>query len=280
MKFQNQVNTVGAVSVGVVFAFLAYDFTRSRDTPPCPSRFRSATELSLTRPGGRVLTPAELEARVGVGELGVKAKASVVSEKGQPSPHVLSVDVGGTVATDTGASFFWSPSGDGRQPAACLSYDFYVPSDFDFARGGRLPGLFGGTFNGVSTPSPRGLGVHLTWDETGHIGVEGLAALSADRTDVTPFIRFASQNELPRGRWAHVDQEVLLGEPNQASGVYRLWIDGQLQIEETNLIWRQDDSVGLNGTWADIGYKSFGGVERKAKSEASIKMTPPRLGWE
>ena len=280
MKFQNQVNAVGAVSVGVMCAFLAYDFTRSRDTPPCPGRFRSATELSLTTPGGTVLTPAELEARVGVGEQGVKAKASVVSAKGQPSPQVLNVAVGGAVATDTGASFFWSPSGNGHQPAACLSYDFYLPSNFDFARGGRLPGLFGGTFGGVSAPSPRGLGVHITWDEIGQAGVEGVAALPADRTDVTPFIRFTSQLELPRGRWVHVDQEVNVGEPNQPNGIYRLWIDGQLKVEDINLIWRQDDSVGLNGAWADIGYQSFGGIERKSNSESSIKVTPPRLSWE
>lgn len=280
MKFQSQVNAVGAVSVGVACAFIAYDFTRSRDMPPCPSRFRSATELSLTRSNGAVLSPAELEARVGVGEQGVKTKASVVSEKGQPSPQVLSVAVGGNVSSDTGASFFWSPASNGNQPDACLSYDFYLPPDFDFARGGRLPGLFGGNFTGLSAPGPQGFGVRLAWDELGRASVEGVAAVSVDRADVTPEIRMTSEYQLPRGRWVHVDQEVMLGTANQANGVYRLWFDGQLQFEETALVWRERKGVGLSGTWAEIGYQSYGGVERKAKTESTVRVTPPRLSWQ
>lgn len=280
MKFQSQVNAVGAVSVGVVCAFFAYEFTRSKDTPPCPGRFRTATELALAKPDGTVFSPAELEARAGMGERGVRAKASVVADKGQPRPHVLNVAVGGTVSSDTGASFFWSPASNGRQPAACLSYDFRLPANFDFARGGRLPGLFGGNFYSVSSPSPRGLGIQLSWDEVGHATVQGLAAITPDRPEVTPYIRYSTQTELPRGRWVHVDQEVQLGTPEKADGIYRIWIDGQLLVEETKLIWRENDAVGLTGAWNDIGYQSFGGIERKSKVDASIGVTAPLLSWE
>jgi len=277
-NFKNQVNAVGAISVGVVAAFFAYDLTRNRDALPCSMYYKVATEMSLTRKGGAVLTPAELEARVGVGEQNVQAKAQVVSGPDQSSPYVLSVTVGGNVSADTGASFFWSPGGAGHPVSACLSYDFQLPQTFDFARGGRLPGLFGGTFSGLTSPNPKSMGMRLTWDERGQAGLEGItAAAGPDKPDYDASLRYSSPVEIPRGRWVHVEQEVSMNTPGEDNGVLRVWIDGQLRLQATNIAWRPDDTVAIGGVWADIGYQSYGGTERQARAQSEIKVSPPRL---
>jgi len=280
VSFKNQVNAVGAISVGVVAAFFTYDLTRSKDAPPCSTNYKSVIEMSLTKRGGALLTPAELEARVGVGEQGVQAKASVVSDKNQPSPTAISVAVGGSVATDTVASFYWMPNGSDKAVSACLSYDFMLPAGFDYSRGGRLPGMFGGFFSGLSSPNPKSLGLRLVWNELGQLGLEGVTAVVPDQAEEQTKLRYQAEFELPRGRWVHVEQEVTMNKPGHNNGVLRLWIDGQLKLEDTTLAWRSDDTVSVSGVWADIGYRSFGGSERPAKSLTSIKVSPPRMAWQ
>jgi len=40
-------------------------------------------------------------------------------------------------------SFPWEPRSLERASAACVSYDVLLPAEFDFSRGGRLPGPIG-----------------------------------------------------------------------------------------------------------------------------------------
>ena len=280
-NFKNQVNAVGGLSVAIVAGFFAYELGRSRDAPPCGLRFPSVTEMSLVKQGGAALSPGELQARAGIGETGMIEKASIVRVDGGPSPYALSVAVGGQVATDTGASFFWAPAGMTKATAACLSYDVFVPAKFDFARGGRLPGLFGGIFSGNLSTSQNAIGMHLTWDERGQIGLGGISASGNGGAAASAMrLHYQSELEMPRGRWVRFEQEVAMNTPGAENGLLRLWIDGQLKLQDTAVVWRPDESLALTGAWADIGYQSFGGIERTAKSQSGINVSPLRLSWQ
>ena len=279
MDFKNQVNAVGGLSMIVVAGFFAYELTRSREIGPCGSRFNTVTEMALLKQGGEPMSPAELQARLGVGEIGVLEKGSVVSLRDGPTKVALNVAVGGPVEADTGLSFYWSPGVMGRVPTACLSYDVFLPVEFDYSRGGRLPGLFGGNFAGISAASQNSVGIHLLWDERGQIGIEGVVPGAAGTSDVS-LIRYGSEFELPRGRWVRIDQEIGLNNPGDEDGILRLWIDGRVKLEDKTVVWRPDATLAMTGAWADIGYLSFGGVERSAHKYANIIISPLRLSWQ
>ena len=82
------------------------------------------------------------------------------------------------------------------------------------------------------------------------------------------------------GRWTQIDQEVTLNSPNAQNGILRLWIDGRLRMEDTTVAWRGNGSMALTGSVAQVGYQSFGGIEKPAKKQASIRVTPLKLSWQ
>ena len=272
LSFQNQVNAVGGLAFLVAGSFFAYELTRSRDAKPCDARYPSATQMSLQKSGGEILSPGELQARAGNGERGVLEKASVVKVTGAPSPLALTVQVGGT--GDTGASFFWAPGGLQKATAACLSYHVFLPKDLDFALGGQLPGLFG-IARGANQ---RGFATRFTWDEQGGMGIEANLSDYDLTAPLTDSVFYRSQALLPRGRWVQVDQEVTLNTPNAQNGILRLWVDGRLKLEDTTVSWRGNGSLSISGSLTEVGYRTER-VEGPTKKPANIIVSPPQLSW-
>ena len=221
LSFQNQVNALGGAAFVIIGGFFAYQLFKSRDIAPCGARYETVTQMSLQKQGGALLAPGELQARVGIGERGVLEKATVVKIEGQ-SPIALKVNVGGPVPADTGATFLWSPSALAKATSACLSYTVYVPDDFDYARGGRLPGLFGGTPYAAQQNAQSGFSTRFTWDQNGGMGVAANFSDIGGTAQSPEPTRFGSDALLPRGQWVQIDQEIALNAPNAQNGTLRL----------------------------------------------------------
>jgi hypothetical protein len=90
--------------------------------------------------------------------LGVIENLSITGEQDAPAPVSMRVRLPkgaaspcATAERKGGMSFPWEPRSLERASAACVSYDVLLPAEFDFSRGGRLPGLFGS--NGVGQDS-------------------------------------------------------------------------------------------------------------------------------
>jgi hypothetical protein len=272
LTFQNQVNAVGGLAFLVTGSFFAYEFGRSRDAKPCGTRYPSVTQMSLQKPTGEAMSPAELQARAGNGERGVLEKASVIKVVGAPAPLALSVEIGGNA--DTGASFFWAPGGLQKATSACLSYQVFLPKDFDFAKGGQLPGLFGIARNA----NQRGFATRFTWDEAGNIGVEANLSdydLAAPLTDP---VRYSSQSPMPRGRWVQLEQEITLNTPNAQNGMLRLWVDGRLKHEDNTVAWRGNGGLSITGARTEVSYRNDADTV-SAKKPVNIIVSPPQLSW-
>ena len=172
LSFKNQVNAVGGLAFVIIGGFFAYELGKSRDMPACGARYPVTTQISLQKNDGTPLAPGELQARMGFGERGLFEKATVIKTADGPSPYGLDVKVGGAVDADTGAYFYWTPGGMGKATSACLSYQVLVPIDFDYARGGRLPGVYGGFAGGGNSPTQSGFATRFAWDELGAMSVE------------------------------------------------------------------------------------------------------------
>lgn len=146
-------------------------------------------------------------------------------------------------ADDGGAGFYARAEALGHAERACLSYKVRFESGFDFVKGGKLPGLYGGDApsGGDDVDGENGFSMRLMWREQGqgelYPYVVGLEGVSVGRGAWT----------FPSGEWVSVEQELILNEPGQANGVARLWIDGRAVLEQRDIVYRTTGDVTIDG---------------------------------
>lgn len=156
-----------------------------------------------------------------------------------------------TVMRETGA-----PSGgaqaylyyDGR-PADTLVLRYYVrfPDGFDFVKGGKLPGLFGGTVtSGQHIPDgSNGFSTRLMWRTDGE--GEVYAYLPSSVQHGTSIGR--GQWVFPTGKWTEVRQEVRLNSPDREDGEVAVWVDGRMVLDSAGIRFRTSEELGIEGVF-------------------------------
>ena len=250
---------LGASLIGAfVLGYVIYSAYYTTTEPPCSERYAAPIRFALQTAAGKPLTPIDLQARAGLRDVGVIDNAAVVAVKDGPAPEALEVKLrslpGGDDAgakTRNGIEFRWSPPGVSGATATCLAYSVWLPDKFDFGDGGFLPGVFGGdpkTARQQAASDP--LIVTLEWSN------DGIPSLTA-ALDGSERLRLSGAGTpLATGRWLKMEQEVVLNDPGQMNGTVRLWVDGELIVEDQGVQLRKDDKVLLTGVLAAIGYES------------------------
>ena len=121
-----------------------------------------------------------------------------------------------------------------------------MPSDFDFGKGGRLPGLLANAQSQTATAASPS--IRSGWREAGVLEVRAqmpgwsdARALASDRSEYT----------LPRGQWVALEQEVVLNTPGQKDGAVRVWADGALRFEKSGLVLRDSADARITGAAAE-----------------------------
>lgn len=270
LSFENRVNAFGGVLVMVAAIYGASELTRKRTVATCVATYPAGTQMSLLRVNGQPMAPAELQARIGAGERGVLERASVVKSDG-PSPYALAVKAGALEGKAPAVHFNWQPSSLSRPASACLTYQVKLPDDFDFASGGYLPALFGDTRSAQPAGTQTGFAARIVWAKGGRMGLDLNHSSSAISQE--PQWQELPKTVLPRGRWVAITQEVVLNTPNAQNGELRVWVDGELKIDITNVPFRSHAGIAVSGVVADIGY-------RHAEAKPSvIQMSPLQLAW-
>jgi hypothetical protein len=137
---------------------------------------------------------------------------------------------------------------------AILSYQVRFPVGFDFVRGGKLPGIYGGKGNsgGKIPDGTDGFSFRLMWGKGGRGNVYAYLPSSVKYGSGLFVHKFNFQT----GRWHQIMQEVVLNTLGQADGVLRMWVDGQSLGEEKGILIRTVDSLRINGMFFDV---FFGG---------------------
>ena len=85
---------------------------------------------------------------------------------------------------------------------------------------------------------------------------------------------------IPRGRWVKLEQEVVLNAPKQADGILRVWVDGRLAVERTDLNYRMKPGVALSGVVADVFYGTEDGWGGAAPKDTKVSLTPFEVRWQ
>lgn len=227
--------------------------------PPCSQRLRLVTsgELSAGKDAEEALEEAFGAERM----LGVEENVTLRREDGVTFLRISypedSINFG-SAADDRplgGASFYVPMAGNAtaQGDATCLYYRLRFPADFDFVKGGKLPGLFAGEApsGGDKVTGRDGWSIRLMWREDGQgelyeyiYNKKGKYGASVGRGVFT----------FPRGEWVDVDLEVEENDPGRRNGRARLWIDGRLVMEQNDIVYRtggdedggeEDRTIGL-----------------------------------
>lgn len=184
----------------------------------------------------------------GWGEHNLEPLAS--SQSGLDAPAMRAhFPEGSSAPSDTvkGGAGFLMPVPELRQvDRACLRYRVRFQPNFDFVKGGKLPGLYGGQgpSGGDEITGKNGFSMRFMWRKEGQGEVyeyvvdkdsEYGESVGRGRWHFTP------------GKWTTIEQEIVLNDPKQENGIVRVWIDGQPVLEQDGVIYRTTDRVRIDG---------------------------------
>jgi hypothetical protein len=157
----------------------------------------------------------------------------------------------------SGGSQLYLTSTAGPTDHAFLRYYLRIPSGFDWVKGGKLPGLYGGTStSGRKIPDgANGLSTRYMW-RAGGAG-EVYAYLPTSKEHGTSLGR--GDWHWPTDQWTCVEQEVTLNDPGRANGSVNVWLNDQQVLAQRGLTYRNSSSLQIDGLFFST---FFGGGDK------------------
>jgi len=149
-------------------------------------------------------------------------------------------------AEEGGAGFVMPVPALRQADRACLRYQVRFQSGFDFVKGGKLPGLYGGDgpTGGDEVTGENGFSMRLMWRKQGQGELyEYVANKESDYGESVGRGRW----RFTPGQWVTVEQEIVLNDPDEENGIARIWIDGQPTLEQHGIVYRTTDRVHIDG---------------------------------
>jgi hypothetical protein len=167
----------------------------------------------------------------------------------------------------------------------------FLPEGFDLGGGGRLPGLMGlrvgGSDNEETSKDNSGAGAsnndpdapafstRIAWRENG----DGDVFAQIPKTPLGRALHNGRRVfQIPRGRWVQFEQEVVLNDTDMRNGIVRVWIDGALRFENTNVVFRENDTAKVTGVLAEV-VPMGRDVPANAKDQ-KLMITPFEIRWQ
>jgi hypothetical protein len=167
----------------------------------------------------------------------------------------------GPTITSKGTGFYVYPFGKTSQlTTATLEYEILFPTEFEWVKGGKLPGMFGGR------PSCTGQDVaadcysaRFMWGANGN-GYPYLY-IPKDAPHLLEFcaytqykdckrdyaFSFNSTSYFTKNSWIKVKENIVLNTPNKPDGILQVWINGVKKIDYRKIIWRSVSTVNTVG---------------------------------
>lgn len=163
----------------------------------------------------------------------------------------------------TNSCFYWQIEEDlgmVQPDEITLKFEMKLWDDYQFVKGGKLPGLFGGAVSCSGGADAAELGcfsTRLMWRRDGdgelylyapHAQAEGFC----DRENYHCNLDYGNGVErgsfvFVPGQWQKIEQRVKLNDPGELNGVFMLFVDDVLVIDLADLNYRQEDSIHIMG---------------------------------
>lgn len=154
-----------------------------------------------------------------------------------------------TVSRKTGAPLggtqFYAKLNLAPQDSLRLSYYVRFSEGFDFVKGGKLPGLFGGTATsgGDNPDGTNGFSTRFMWRREGQGEVYAYLPNSAK---YGTSIGRGKWHFTP-GTWHHLEQQVDLNHPEKGDGRVQVWLDGKKVLDQSRLQFRTAETLKIEG---------------------------------
>ncbi len=144
-----------------------------------------------------------------------------------------------------GGAQFYADLGISPKNSLRLSYYLRFSENFDFVKGGKLPGLFGGAGNsGGEIPNGSdGFSTRFMWRKNG--AGEVYAYLPSSTEYGTSIGR--GNWQFQRGKWHHLEQVIVLNQPNKKNGKIQVWLDGKQVLKQEKVSFRTTDKLKIEG---------------------------------
>ncbi len=159
---------------------------------------------------------------------------------------------------------------------AYFRYHLRLGSDWDpMVDGGKLPG-FAGTYgrggwgmrrnDGSSGWSARGAFIQVNPDMRASpmrgIGTYAYTATTDDATGVVWGWNRGPTGLVPKNRWVAVEQQLRMNTPGADDGLLRVWIDGRLAFEQTDIRWRTSPDLHIEAVWLNVYHGGIAKADR------------------
>jgi len=188
----------------------------------------------------------------------------------------------GSVGPGEGGAQFMARLPGNHDELHC-AYRVRFASGFSFVRGGKLPGLVGGSRPTGGKPRDDGFSARLMW-RPGGAAVQYVYYPHQSQTygvDL-PYLLAGSPARFQPGVWHRVEHRVVMNTPGQANGVLQAWIDGQLALDLHDRVWRLDDSIHVDALYFSTffgGNDPSWGAARDETVDFDDFIVSPRRIW-
>jgi hypothetical protein len=305
-KKKQQVSTLHLLSVGsgvllVLGIGLAIrsSFEQKPETPACEARYAGGVLFSYARSGEGPLAPEDLQARLAGRDRGLVANSKIVEDASVLYGYALEVQLkkGAPESDDqtrSGIGFTWAPRQLTVATGACLSYNVWVPQDFQTGDGGILPGLV----SDIDTIPSGGL-VPVVDRRS---ATEGESAEAGEPEELKPFsirpqwrpdgafMMWSGPNVgqagnlmldpqkamLKKGVWSRIEQEAVLNSPGKHDGVLRMWVNGKLVLERFDIAFRKSDLQSFQAVAGDV-HHIRNGIWAPSPADMKMRISPLEL---
>lgn len=275
---------VGIFIVTTAGVVLRHQFIKEQ-APLCQARYQNAMVYPWSRSNGQPFTSADLQGKLGGFDWGVLENVRFVGNA--PVLSKVAIEIGlpkdpptpanaAPATKKSGVGFAWQPARIKDATSACLSYDVYLPADIDPASGISLPGLFGNDDNDPLGDRAAAFSTRMRWREDGRLD---LVNANPDGVASTHPVDHYS-TKLPRGRWTRIEQEITLNTPGRKDGMLRVWVDGDMKIEQTNVVFRQDGAHGFRGVDASVHYSRNNHAWAPSPKDTLVRLSPFEIRWK
>ncbi len=125
-----------------------------------------------------------------------------------------------------------------------FSYRVRFAKDFDFVKGGKLPGFMGGTGPTGCVSDKNGFSARNMWRVDGD-AVQYLYAprkTSACGDDYHYTKGGLNQRFIP-GKWQTVEHRLVMNTPGENNGIMQAWLDGELVLDVKDFLFREVGST-------------------------------------
>lgn len=118
-----------------------------------------------------------------------------------------------------------------------LDYQIWFENDFEWVKGGKLPGLVGGTHtSGCDAIEATGWSARFMWHENG--GGHFYYYHQNRQSNCGDARNFANGRTFKKMAWNRITERVVVNAPGQANGLAQAWLNGEKVVDVGNVRWR------------------------------------------